>query len=463
MEIVRMTTVVWVAASALALLASARAEVTGVDVLERSAFASGMSFGAVGAYEKIRGIAHFSLDPNAAANRRIVDLEFAPRDARGRVTFESAFILLRPVQARDSTLLYDVNNRGGIAILGQIDGASPVNNDPSSVADAGDGFLMRHGFSLLFSAWTWDVAPPAPGVKPLVFAAPVAHAPDGGSISGPVENEFIVSSPQDIATYAGMRGLTYEPATADDPTAILTARAAPGDPRVAVERARWRFVAPEQAGGAGRVALDGGFQPGILYELTYTAQDPKVSGAGLAGIRDLLAYFHDHPFEGALAPRHVLIFGISQSGRVIGRMLHDGLDVDENGRLAFDGAYLQVPGGGGSAGFNSRFAQPTRHPSALEEHDYPADAFPFTSAVTRDPVTGASASTLDQARDAHGNLPKIFIANTSTEYWNRDASLVTTTPDGTSDVAPAPNVRVYAFMGAQHYEGRSHTRFPYVN
>jgi hypothetical protein len=99
-----------------------------------------------------------------------------------------------------------------------------------------------------------------------------------------------------------------------------------------------------------------------------------------------------------------------------------------------------VPGGGGSAGFNSRFAQPTRHPS-----------------------TGASGSTLDHARDRFGNVPKIVIANTSTEYWNRDASLVTTTPDGMADVAPALNVRVYAFMGAQHYVGRSRARLPFVN
>jgi hypothetical protein len=32
-------------------------------------------------------------------------------------------------------------------------------------------------------------------------------------------------------------------------------------------------------------------------------------------------------------------------------MLHDGLNVDETGRLAFDGAYMQVPAAGGSAGF----------------------------------------------------------------------------------------------------------------
>jgi hypothetical protein len=316
---------------------------------------------------------------------------------------------------------------------------------------------------LLFSAWTWDVAPRPPGVKPLVFAPPIAKQPDGASITGPVENEFTVSTPSDVATYAGMRGLTYEPATANDPAAVLTARAHPEDPRIPIDRAHWRFVTPERTGGPGRVQLDGGFKPGTLYELTYIAKDPYVTGASLAGIRDLLAWFRDSPFEGAPAPRKVLIFGISQSGRVIGRMLHDGLDVDESGRLAFDGAYMQVPGAGGSAGFNSRFVQPTRHPSMLEEHDSPADAFPFTSAPSRDPVTGATASTLDRARDAHGHLPKLFIVNDSTEFWNRGASLIATTPDGSADVAPAANVRLYALMGAQHYVGRSHTRAPYVN
>jgi len=438
--------------------AQAQAGVERVDVIERVPFADGMAFGAAGPYEKIRGIAHFALDPEAPANAAIVDLKRAPRDLRGRVLFSSEFILLRPTGALPSTLIYDVNNRGGIAILGQVNGRSPANNDPTTVADAGDGFLMRHGFSLLFSAWTWDIAPPEHGARPLVFAPPVA-----AGIEGPVENEFTVNAPADIATYAGMRGLTYEPATPGDPAAVLTERARPDDPRRAVARERWSFVAPEMAGGPGRVHLDGGFKPGTLYALRYVAKDPYVAGAGLAGIRDLLAYFRDAPFEGAAAPKNVLIFGISQSARVIGRLLHDGLDVDENGRLVFSGAYLQVPGAGGSAGFNSRFAQATRHPSMLEEHDYPADAFPFTTAPSRDPVSGQTASTLDRARDGQGRLPKLIFANTSTEFWNRGASLIATTPDASADVAPSADTRIYALMGAQHYVGRSHVRAPYVN
>ncbi|MBS0394092.1 MAG: hypothetical protein JSR54_05660 [Proteobacteria bacterium] len=440
------------------------AAVERVEISERVPFAPGVTFGEFGAYEKIRGTAWFALDPARRANRGIVDLSRAPRDARGHVTFKSEFVLLRPVAGGgNGTLLYDVNNRGGIAILGQVNGHSPAHNDPTTPADAGDGFLMRHGFTLLFSAWTWDVAPPEPGMRPLVFEPPIARGPGGRPITGVVENEFIVPAPAEVATYAGMRGLTYEPATADDPDAVLTERETPDAPRRELPRSQWRFVAPERVGGPGRVTLNGGFQPGRIYALRYVAKDPYVTGAGLAGIRDLLAWFRAHPFAGHRPPPHVVIFGISQSARVIGRMLHDGLDVDEAGRLAFDGAFLEVPGGGGSAGFNSRFAQPTRHPSMLEEHDYPTDAFPFTTTPTRDPRTGQTASRLDHARDRQGRVPKIVMANTSTEYWNRDASLVTTTPDGSADVDAGPTTRVYAFTGAQHYVGRSSVRAPYVN
>src|SRR5665213_165626 len=124
--------------ASLAALGPASAEVIGIEILERAPFAPGVAFGTAGSYEKIRGIAQFSLDPDAAANQRIVDRKSAPRDANGRVKFESSFILLRTVKARGSTLLYDVNNRGGIAILGQVNGARPGNNDPATAADAAD-------------------------------------------------------------------------------------------------------------------------------------------------------------------------------------------------------------------------------------------------------------------------------------------------------------------------------------
>jgi hypothetical protein len=446
----------------LGIALAAPAAVESIEITERSPFAPGTQFGEAGAYEKIRGIAHFALDPKSPANAAIVDLALAPRDKRGLVTFASEFVLLRPTSGKAGTLIYDVNNRGNIAMLGQLDGRSPANNDPATLADAGDGFLFRHGFTMLFSAWTWDVAAQTPGARPLVFAPPIATGAKGVPITGMVANEFIVNARSEVATYAGQRGITYEPATPDDPDAVLTERERPEAPRRTIDRHFWHFAAPEQKGGPGRVQLEGGFTPGVIYELAYVAKDPYVTGAGLAGIRDLLSHVRDHGIEGTAAPSHVLIFGISQSGRLIGRLLKDGLDIDEGGRLVFEGAYLEVPGGGGSAGFNSRFVQPTRHPSMMEEHDNPAFAFPFTTLPSTDPVSGKTESRLDHARDKAGNLPKLMFANTSTEYWNLSASLNTTTPDGARDVDPAENVRVYGFMGAQHYVGRSRSRAPFT-
>ena len=150
----------------LALLLVSRpapAAVERLEISERVPLAAGTAFGPAGAYEKIRGKAWIALDPDKAANARIVDLKLAPRDAHGRVLFSTDFLLLRPVDPakRNGTLLYDVNNRGNIAILGQVQGKIPPLNDPTTREDMGNAFLLKHGFTLLWSAWTWDVEPPS--------------------------------------------------------------------------------------------------------------------------------------------------------------------------------------------------------------------------------------------------------------------------------------------------------------
>ncbi|MEI9986802.1 MAG: alpha/beta hydrolase domain-containing protein [Aliidongia sp.] len=199
----------------------------------------------------------------------------------------------------------------------------------------------------------------------------------------------------------------------------------------------------------------------MIYELVYTARDPMVVALGMAGIRDLLSYLKAQPFEGAPVPQRNLIFGISQSGRVIQTMLLRGLHVDEAGKPVFDGAYIHV-GGGGKGGFEGRFAMPTRHFSMLQDHIYPTDYFPFTDTTEREPLTGKTGSVLDKAR-ALGAVPKLVYTNDSTEYWNRAAALIHSTPDGTADVPEDPNERIYLIAGAQHYVGRQRDRGIYSN
>jgi len=436
----------------------ALAAVERIEVVSRTPLAGGAAFGSVGAYEKIRGRAWIALDPKLPANARIVDLDRAPRDAKGRVLFATDFLLLRPVDPakRNGALFYDVNNRGGIAALGQINGASPANNDPATLADTGNGFFFQRGYTLLWSGWTWDVQ--AKGRPNALVLTPPVATDKGKPITGKVAYEFIVDAPVAAAGYVGQLGLPYPFATPGAPDAALTERDGPDAPRRAVPRKAWRFVPATDGGPPVEVTMDGGFRTGRIYEIVIPSRDPYVVGAGLAGIRDLLSHFKTAPVAGHAPLSRALIFGISQSGRVINTMLFNGLNRDELGRPAFDGAYSHVPGAG-KGSFNQRFGQPTRHFSPLVEQIYFTDAFPFTTMPTRDPATGLTGSLLDGARAA-GPLPKLIFANTSAEYWNRSASLLHTTPDGAADAPIDPSARIYFLAGSQHYVGRSRERAP---
>lgn len=440
---------------ACALCSPVEARVERIEIQSRESFADGMTFGRVGPYEKLRGRVWFALDPNAAENAPIADLKRAPRDSRGRVPFSSEFLMLRPVnpQQGNASLLYEVNNRGNVAMLSQLDEA-PLSNDPKTARDAGNGFLFRNGFTLLWSAWATDVAA-EPGDHRLVLQAPVASEA-GRPITGTVAYDVIVDAPTPTATFAGMGGTAYPFANRGAHDAELTERERPDGERRALKRSAWSFVPAEDGTTPSRIRLQGGFQPGHIYELTYEARDPVVVALGMAGIRDLLSYLGSHPLDGAPPPSHRLIFGISQSGRLIQTMLLRGLHVDETGQSVFDGAFIHVAGGG-KGGFDYRFAMPTRHASVLEDHIYPTDFFPFTTTTERDPLSGEEASVLDRAR-ALGRVPKLILVNNSTEYWNRAASLISTEPGGQHDVPTAPEARIYMIAGAQHYVGQRRDR-----
>ena len=436
------------------------ARVERVEIVSRQPFAAGTAFGKTGAYEKLRGRAWFALDPDAPANAPIADLALAPRNDRGLVEFSADFLVLRPVDSTrgNEVLLYEVNNRGNLVMLRQL-GDAAINNDPTDAADAGNGFLFRQGYTMVWSAWAPDVAVTERDER-LVLAPPVARK-DGAPITGPVAYDLIVDTPRATARFTGITGTAYPLADDGGADAALTERARPEDERRPIARSAWSFVPTADGSPASEIRLDGGFQPGRIYQLAYTARDPKIVGLGMAGIRDLLSWLRHHPLADAPAPRHSLIFGISQSGRVIQTMLLRGLHVDEDGRPVFDGAFIHVAGGG-KGGFDYRFAMPTRHASVLEDHIYPTDFFPFTTVAATDPATGARASVLDRAREV-GAVPKLFYVNTSAEYWNRAASLIHTDPAGTEDLPPAPEARIYFIAGAQHYIGQQRERGIFAN
>ena len=468
----RLLRLLWASLAIAGPVPPAAAAVERIEIIERAPFAEGAAFGTVGSYERIRGRLHFAVDPEGPANARIVDLKLAPHDKRGLVTFAADFILLRPqdLSRGNRRLLYEVTNRGNLGALAFFNEA-PWNNAPTSRGNAGDGFLLEQGYSLLWSGWNWDVLP---GDRRLQIELPVATE-DGAPITGTVAAEFVVSGWTRSAPFMWGNSRGYPPASLTAPDARLTVRTEPDAPRTEIPRDHWRFARLDGA----RLVPDpkqvfhfAGFEPGLIYEVVYPVQGPRVVGLGLAAIRDAISFFRFEAADatgtanplaqaGAPDPETALIFGISQSGRVIQHMLWQALHVDEAGRMVFDGALIHVAGAG-KGSFNHRFAQTTRHPSHLEDQQYPADFFPFTTTPGRDPLTGAKGDVLERARVA-GALPRLFYTTTSTEYWTRAASLLHTDVAGSKDVPLHPRARLYFLAGAQHGNWRFPERSPFQN
>ena len=432
------------------------ARVDRLEIVERVPFAKGYRFGVSGAYERIIGRLHYAVDPkNSEANSLIVDLGLAPTDSSGLVRFSGDFMILRPVEPGlgNRTLLYEVGNRGNVGMLSFFNDA-PRTNQPTSRTDAGNGFLFREGYTLLWSAWNWDVTDANHRMQIDLPVASNGAYPIVGSIAA----EITVNAPSRCEPFAWGNSRGYPPAPELTGSSTLSVRLRQMDFRKLLSRDQWSFGCVPAGGNmlsGTHVYLADGFRPGLLYELIYKARHPRIVGLGLAGIRDAISFFRFFEADNDLvtnplwgATDNALVFGISQSGRVIQHMIYQALHIDEDRRMVFDGALVHVAGGG-KGSFNHRFAQTTRHPSVHEGHQYPADFFPFTTTLQSDPVTGEEGDVLALAK-RNGAVPKIFFTNTSTEYWARSASLLHTDTEGTVDVALDSRSRSYFIAGAQH-------------
>ena len=61
-------------------------------------FSGGGSFGDTGPYERLCGKAHFAIDPDEQGLPSIIDLDLAPRNARGLVKFAATLDIIKPVE-----------------------------------------------------------------------------------------------------------------------------------------------------------------------------------------------------------------------------------------------------------------------------------------------------------------------------------------------------------------------------
>ena len=431
-------------ALALTLAGSAEARVVRIRVERREPVLAGRAFGLAGAYETLVGTVEFALDPALPQNQAIVDLGLAPRTAQGEVVFSADLYLLKPIDlARgNGRVYYEVPNRGGKGILRRLQYAR-ASLDPRDEADFGDGWLMEQGFALAWMGWQWDV-PETPGL--LRLRAPIASE-GGRPITGLVRAAVLVDERKAVAPLGDRGHAAYPPIDPEGKDSRLLVRDHRLDAPRVLPRGSWRFVSGTQ------VALDGGFEPGRLYDVVYRSRDPRVVGCGLAATRDLVSFFKNEPGpENPLAGTTLAYaHGISQSGRFLRHLLYQGFNQDEQGRRVFDGVIAEVAGAGRGS-FNHRFAQASRDGYQHWNIHYPTDVFPFSDLPERDAETGETAGLLDRAI-ASGTAPKLFHVMSAFEYWNRAGSLVHTDAAATQDAALPETSRVYFIASAQHGPG----------
>ena len=410
------------AASALVLLGGfavgAAAEVVRFEIRERSDLLGGRAFGLAGAYERIIGVVHFAFDPDNEANRIITDIGLAPRNAAGKVEMSADFQLLRPkvMEKGRGTLLHEVNNRGRKGMLSYFNMAAG-SLAPTTEAHFGDGFLMRHGFTLLWLGWQWDV----PDDDPLRMRMhpPIATHPDGSAIEGLVRADFVVRSAADHHSLADRNHRPYRVKDPQDSANRMTVRRRVEDEREVVPRDQWGFGRVENGAVVaddGSVYVEGGFQPHRIYEVVYRSRNPPLVGLGPAGIRDFVTRLrHDGAEELGIAKGDItsaISFGISQSGRFLRTFLYYGFNRDEQGRRPLDGVISDVAGGGRGS-FNHRFAQASRDAHPYMNMFHPTDIFPFTDVEQTDPDTGLTAGLLTRQREEF--YPRVFYTNSSYE------------------------------------------------
>ena len=434
----------------LLTISQLHARVLRVEIASRTDVLNGKQFGDTGAYERITGRVYFSLPFQNAHNVRIVDLGKAVNLKKGEVEFSSDFVAVRPKDAQkgNGSLLLEVPNRGRARILSLVDGG-----DQDLANDAGDAWLLRNGFTVVSLGWQWD----ADGPSALRFFAPIAKD-NGNTITGLLRGDLMPSTAMPeiplghlIMGYIG--GTEYPVSAPDDPRNTLTVRDSRAAKRTVIPRAEWQFahtldgkLAPSDR----YIHLNGGFQPGRIYEYVYVVADPVVAGGGFAAIRDFASY-SKHAADAITPAERVYGEGISQNGRFLRDFLYQGFNADEDGRIALDGVLAHVAGAGRGS-FNYRFAQPSRDAQPTSSVFFPTDIFPFTDRPEYDPSSRESRGLIVSAM-LEKVVPRIFFSNTSYEYWGRAAALIHTSADGQHDALISKNVRIYHFTGLQHFPG----------
>jgi hypothetical protein len=446
------------AAAFLAPLANpAHARVTRIVIDERSPLADvpappGSAPPGI-AYEKIAGRAFGELDPALPGNAIIQDIELA-KDADGRVRYVASFVIYKPVDmARASGLMWhEVPNRGRVF--------------PYAPQERAFGDVM------LASAWQGDNAG-ATAVRPTASAdgmqflqVPVARGPGGAPVTGEVFARIVNrGGPASQPLLVQTNPVPYKPVSLDTGRARLVSRTGENQRgevfgEVTIPATDWAWARCDAANpfpgtpDPTQICLKNGYNPALLYQVTFTAADPYVLGVGFAAWRDVGAFFKSAKADDSGAPNPLAARitrsigrGISQSGNFLRGWLHLGFNRGENGAMVHDGLWPIIAGR--RIALNFRWAQPD---GVLELYQAGSEG-PQWWLPHPDPVRGLpAAGILDRCTASH-TCPKIIEHFGSAEVWALKLTPEWVGTDGRADLPLPENVRRYYIASSNHGGG----------
>jgi Alpha/beta hydrolase domain len=482
-------------------------------IQKRELFAGGYEFPITGPYEKLVGRVYGEVDPKNRLNKVIVNLDKAPRNKRERVEYWSDFCILKPVDmARgNGKIFYDAPNRGGKRIVAFLNDA-PQSNNPSTIEDAGNGFLMRQGYTIVWCGWQGDLMPQK---NWLMMGVPAATN-NGKEIVSKVRTEIVVEKKgiKSQPLSGDERVKSYATALRDKSQASLTVREKSYGPRIPVPPVEWEFASCMKDPQTGKetikpsskdLCLRSGFKPGHIYEFIYPAKNPLVLGLGFAVVRDLVSFLR-YELKDAPGKPNPLATDM-QTGALV-RSRFDGPPISFSSRH-WGNSPLFSPLLGGSSyslspllGGRDRGGQATaithayawgRSQSGRFLRDFVYHGFNedesrrkvfdaiaphvagggrlFLNYEFARPVTSSQQHTnqlepelfphaynilKDAQTDRRDGIlkrpktdPYVFHTQTSTEYWQKRGCLAHTDGKG-RDVTPPDKVRIYVIASAQH-------------
>ncbi|WP_262300233.1 alpha/beta hydrolase domain-containing protein [Microvirga sesbaniae] len=396
-------------------------------------------------YEKLKGRAFGELDPYDPANEIITDLKLAPRNANGKVEYVSVFELTKPIDMTKASglLWYDLVNRGTPVTLGEGAIRPPA-----------------YGHVHLISGWQGDLVQTD---KNVTVQVPVARNPDGSPITGVVLSRLADSKPDTSTRPLSVlaNAIPYDAGSLDTAKAHLIAktsekRSGEIGPTREIPSTEWAFADCSKTPFPGTpnprlLCLKDGFDPKLLYELSYDVKDPKVLGVGLAAMRDVASFFRyeDKDTEGNANPvagriKKAITQGISQSGNALKTFILLGFNRDKAGRIVFDGANPHIAGR--LTAVNVRFGIPSGSGTLYE----PGGEGVLWWTRYQDKVRSRIEASLLDRCTATNTCPKIFETFGAAEFNARLMTVALTGTDTKADLPLPANVRRYYFPGTTH-------------